>query len=229
MLNADSATYAPLFPPIDPDTDLEHEEEGGNDLDVKDIFSRERVQTPFPSPIPYSSWSTPIQRPPKRQRIAPYRHVHPHTSWSEFFRNGCRSRNRDAVFFCAQNIVNSQQWDEDDDIILDLVRAFVRHAVDVNVEAQERENMAVFASRVRDAFRKALRSIVPFPNKRLDLRFKELMRETVLETFISCWHLVSFPVVPLVFLGSLIEGTRAPQCNNLHFDPYTFTFVSFLC
>jgi hypothetical protein len=43
--------------------------------------------------------------------------------------------------------------------------------------------MALFASKVRDAFGMAL------PYKRLDLRFRELMRETVLGTFISCWHL----------------------------------------
>jgi hypothetical protein len=62
------------------------------------------------------------------------------------------------------------------------------------VEPQERENMALFASKVRDAFGMAL------PYKRLDLRFRELMRETVLGTFISCWHLVG---LSLLLLSSL--------------------------
>lgn len=97
--------------------------------------------------------------------------------------------------FYARMIVSSQRWDDDDDIILSLVQTFVRHAVDTDVEAQERENVAWFASRVGMAFA----SIVRCPNKCLGSRFRALMRETVLETFISCWHLVSIFASALVF------------------------------
>ena len=200
MLNPDSASYAHLFPPINSPADLEPEEEEGNDLGAKDVFLTDHGQTRSPSSTSPPSYPT-IHRPPKRQRTAPYRHVHPRTAWSEFFQRGCRSRNRDVIFIHARKIVSSQRWDEDDDSLLGLVHAFVRHAVDVNVEAQERENVAAFAKRVRDAFRMALPSIVPCPNKRLDLRFKELIRETVLGTFVSCWHHVGFPDVPFFTLA----------------------------
>ena len=224
MLNPGSAYYAPLFPPIDSPADLEPEEEEGNALGAKDVFLTEHGQTRIPTSTPPPSYST-FQRPPKRQRTAPYRHVHPHTAWSGFFQRGCRSRNRDAIFIHARKIVSSQRWD-DDDSLLGLVHAFVRHAVDVNVEAQERENVAAFAKRVQDAFRMALPSIVPCPNKRLDLRFKELIRETVLGTFVSCWHHVGFPDVLFFIFGSLIQGNRKSQRNNVHPVAYTSTFIS---
>ena len=191
MLNPGSASYAPLFPPINSPG-----EEDGNVWDAKDPF--------LASPPPCS----PIQRPPKRQRTAPYRHVHPRAPWSEFFQRGCRSRNRDAIFLHARKIVNSQRWDEDEDFLLGLVHAFVRHAIDVDVEAPERENVAVFARRVHDAFRMALSTIVPCSNKRLDLRFKELMRETVLGTFVSCWHHVSCPIVHCFCTFGLIDSSH---------------------
>ena len=182
MLNHEAAAYASLFPPINfrveprvEEGKIDHDEQG-------QTYNRDQI------PLPTCRY------PPRRQPTAPYRRCHPHKPWSEFFDKGCRNRDRDARTYYARMIVRSQRWDDDADKLLALVQTFVLHAVDVNGDAMEREHIGSFASLVREAFRCASDLVVPKPSPTLALnkRFKELMNDTVLSTFINCWDNVRF-------------------------------------
>lgn len=177
MLNAEAAAYSSVFSPFfESNEGQDHGETQAHILE----YSSSSTNPPGPHPQP----------------IAPYRHIHPNNKrWSKFFNLGCQHRDPDTRSYYARRIIQSQRWDESEghDRLLELVHAFVWHATnaDDNLDLQERQSVAEFAARVRDSFEHASKWVVPPPRESLEIKFGSLMRETVLATFLSCWHVVS--------------------------------------
>ncbi len=183
MLNAEAGAYSTIFSPFD----LEKELDGGGGGESKRTFQRGQEHDPDPSP------SSRHKAPPPPQPTATYRRTHPNKPWSTYFDLGCRNRNRDARLYYARRVVQSQRWDGSEDnerLLLELVHAFVWRATGIDVDPQEREGVASFAARIREGFKRASHWVVPRP-RGLDEKFGALMREIVLATFTSCWHVVS--------------------------------------
>ena len=216
MLNAEAGVYSTIFSPFDLEKEIEELDGGGES-------NRTFQRGSYPSP---SSRHKAPPPPPPPQPTATYRHTHPNKRWSTYFDLGCRNRDRDASLYYARRVVQSQRWDESEDNdrlrLLELVHAFVWRATGTDVDPQEREGLASFAARIRVGFKRASHWVVPRP-KGLDEKFGALLRETVLATFISCWHVVRHSLIlakTVLYFTFFFSLVRRRKTSTLYLTPF---------